>query len=106
MVRMIRVSVLYPNDPGSTFDMDYYLAKHIPLLKHRLGAALKSVSVDQGVSGAQPGTEPAYRAICVMLLDSVEAFGHAFTPHAAEILADVPRYTSVAPTVQISEVKM
>jgi hypothetical protein len=41
-----------------------------------------------------------------MLLDSVEAFQNAFIPHAAEIQGDIPRYTNVAPSIQISEVKM
>jgi len=103
---MIRVSVFYPNNPGSTFDMNYYLAKHIPLVQQRLGQALKGVTVDQGLSGGQPGSEAAYRAIGVLLLDSVEAFERAFASHAAEIMADIPRYTNTTPTLQISEVKL
>jgi len=103
---MIRVNVLYPNNPGSTFDMDYYLNKHIPFVRLKMGAALKAVTVDQGLSGGQPGTDAAYRVIFSMLLDSVEAFQNAFTPHAAEIQGDIPRYTNVAPAIQISEVKM
>jgi uncharacterized protein (TIGR02118 family) len=103
---MIRVSVLYPNNSGSTFDMDYYVSKHIPLVQQKLGVALKAVTVDQGLSGGQPGSEAAYRAIGVLLLDSVEAFERAFTPHAAEIMADIPKYTNIAPIMQISEVKM
>ena len=86
--------------------MDYYVNKHMPMVQQKLGAALKGVTVDQGLSGGQPGSEPAYRAIGILLLDSVEAFERAFTPHAAEIMADIPRYTNIAPTIQISEVKM
>ena len=103
---MIRVNVLYPNNPGSTFDLDYYLSKHLPLVQSKLGGALKSMTVDHGLSGGQPGTEAAYRVILSMLFDSVDAFQRAFTPHSAEILADIPSYTNVAPTLQISEVKM
>jgi uncharacterized protein (TIGR02118 family) len=103
---MIRVSVFYPNGSGSTFDMDYYLAKHMPMVREKLGAALKGMTVDQGLSGGQPGTQAAYRAIAGLLLDSVAAFERAFTPHAAEIMADIPRFTNIAPTIQISEVKL
>lgn len=46
---MIKVSVLYPNHPGSTFDMAYYCDRHIPLVRQLLGAALKAVAVEQGV---------------------------------------------------------
>jgi hypothetical protein len=28
---MMKVSVLYPNTPGTHFDMNYYLAHHMPL---------------------------------------------------------------------------
>jgi uncharacterized protein (TIGR02118 family) len=36
----------------------------------------------------------------------VEAFQSAFGPHAEEIMADIPNYTDIQPTLQISEVKM
>ena len=54
---MIRVSVLYPNNEGSNFDMDYYCNKHIPMVKDKLGAACKGVAVDQGMGGAAPGAQ-------------------------------------------------
>ena len=28
---MVKVSVLYPNKPGSRFDIEYYLNTHMPL---------------------------------------------------------------------------
>ena len=45
---MIKVSVLYPNDAGSKFDMNYYLGKHIPLVQARLGAALRGGKWSRG----------------------------------------------------------
>jgi uncharacterized protein (TIGR02118 family) len=36
----------------------------------------------------------------------VEAFQSAFGPHSEAIMADIPNYTDVQPTIQISEVKM
>jgi uncharacterized protein (TIGR02118 family) len=103
---MIRVSVLYPNNVGSTFDMDYYLGTHMPMLRKKMGAALKGMTVDQGISGGQPGTTASNRVIATLMFDSLEAFERAFGPLASEIQADIPRYTNIAPTVQISEVKM
>jgi len=38
--------------------------------------------------------------------DSVEAFQTAFAPHAQTIMADIPNYTDIQPTIQISEVKI
>jgi hypothetical protein len=50
---MIRVSVLYPNSPGTTFDMRYYIDSHLQtLVKGKLGAALKRMEIDHGVGGA------------------------------------------------------
>lgn len=102
---MIRVGVFYPNGKNAKFDMDYYLKKHIPMVKQKLGAALKSVAVEQGVAGMPPGTPATYLAIGHLTFDSMESFQAAFGRHGAEIQADVPNYTNVQPVIQFSEVK-
>jgi len=103
---MIRVHVIYPGNPGDKFDMDYYLSKHMPMVKDKLGAALKGMSVDHGLSGGQPGTEAANRVITALTFDSVETFQRAFGPAAAEIQGDIPKFTNIVPTVQVSETKL
>ena len=100
---MIRVSVLYP--PSSKFDWDYYLTKHVPLVREKLGKALKSVTIDKGVAGGQPNTPPGYTCMIHMGFDSADAFQTAFGPHAKVIMADIPNYTKAQPQIQISEVK-
>ena len=103
---MITATVLYPNQEGSTFDIDYYCTKHMPMVAERLGAACKSMSVEHGVGGMMPGTPAAFVVLAHMTFESLEAFQAAFTPHAAEIFADIPNYTSIQPIIQFSEVKM
>ena len=103
---MIRVSVLYQNSEGKKFDMGYYCNQHIPMVKQKLGAACRRVDVDQGLSGAQPGSQPAFVAIAHLLFDSVDSFRKAFGPHADTIMGDIPNYTDIQPTIQINEVKM
>jgi len=103
---MIKVSVLYPNKPGAKFDMDYYVNKHFALVKEKLGAAVKSVAVEQGIAGGAPGTPAAFIAMGHLYCDSVEAFQAAFAPHAQEIMGDIPNYTDIEPTLQISDVKL
>jgi|SRR5579872_472193 len=103
---MIKVYVIYPNQSDGTFDMDYYLTKHMPMVGSRLKPALKGMTVDHGISGAQPGSDAPYRVIATLSFDSMEMFQAAFIPHAAEIQGDIPEYTNIAPTIQISEVKM
>src|SRR5260370_32322716 len=41
-----------------------------------------------------------------LYFDSVAEFQSAFGPHANAIVADIPRYTDIQPTFQISEVKI
>ena len=36
----IKVSVLYPDGEGKTFDMDYYCNKHVPMVAGLLGDAV------------------------------------------------------------------
>jgi uncharacterized protein (TIGR02118 family) len=103
---MIKVSVFYPNEEGNKFDMDYYLNSHIPMLQEKLGAALKGGAVEQGLSGVEPGSPATYVAMGHLLFDSVEAFQSAFGPHSEAIMSDIPNYTDVQLTIQISEVKM
>jgi uncharacterized protein (TIGR02118 family) len=103
---MIKVSVLYPNKPGAKFDMAYYCAKHMPMVQQKLGAACKSVAVEQGIAGAMPGAPPAFIAMGHLYCDSAEAFQAAFVPHAQEIMADIRNYTDIEPTIQISDVKV
>ena len=103
---MVKVSVLYPNGPGSRFDMGYYLGKHIPMVQQKLGTALKGTAVEGGVSGIQPGSPPAFIAMGHLLFDTVESFQQTFGPHAEAIVGDIPNYTNTQPTIQVSEVKL
>ncbi len=103
---MIKVSVFYPNNEGAKFDMDYYCNSHIPMLEEKLGAALKGVSMEQGMGGPEPGSRAIYTVMIHLLFDSVEAFQGAFGPHAEAIMGDIPNYTDIEPAIQISEVKI
>ena len=102
---MIKVSVLYPNNDGGTFDFDYYLNQHMPMVQRLVGDACKRGEVEEGLAGGAPGQPPAYRAAAHMYFESMEAFQSAFGPHANAILADVPNYTNIVPTLQISAVR-
>ena len=101
---MTKVSVLYPNVEGKTFDMDYYLNTHLPLVGELLGDALKGATVEQGLGGAAPGSPAPFVAMGNMYYDSVEDFGKAFGSNAEKILGDLPNFTNIEPVIQISEV--
>lgn len=101
---MFKFSVMYPNKPGARFDYAYYLEKHMPMVKERMGKYLQSYSVDKGISGGAPGEPAAYIVSCHLFCKSLEDFAAGFGPHRKEIQADVASYTDVNPTVQFSEV--
>jgi uncharacterized protein (TIGR02118 family) len=103
---MIKVSVFYPNNDDSKFDIDYYCNSHIPMVRQKLGSACKGVAVEQGTAGATPGSRPSFIAMGHLYFETVEAFQTAFGPHADAIMGDIPNYTDIRPTIQISEVKI
>lgn len=103
---MLKVSVFYPNNEGNKFDWEYYLKRHIPMVQQELGAACKRVAVEQGLGGAQPGSRATYVAMGHMYFDSVETFQAALAAHAEVIMGDIPNFTDLQPTIQISEVRI
>jgi len=102
---MIRVTVLYPNTPGSRFDLDYYLGKHCPMVMKLLGAACKGFTVDEALAGVAPPGAAAFRITAHFLFDSVESFQAAFGPAAGQITGDIPNYTDLQPIIQMGEVR-
>lgn len=100
---MIKISVFYPNSEGKRFDVEYYRKKHIPMLKEKLGEALKGVEVDIGI-GSTSGSAAQNKVMCHMLFDSMDAFKTAYAPHAAAFKADLQNFTDIQSIAQISEV--
>ena len=102
---MIKVSVLYPNSPDATFDIDYYCNSHVPMVKEKLGAALKGAFIDSGFAGSGPGETALFVAMGHLVFDTVEDFQKAFTPKTEEIMGDLANFTNIQPQIQISEIK-
>src|SRR5258705_8971793 len=103
---MIRISVLYPNGEGKIFDMKYYLAKHIPLVRRLSGAALKRVDVEEGVGGLVAGSPPPFLAMGHLSFQSVQTFPSAFQPPPAGNTRHNPNHKNKQPTNQNNEVKV
>ena len=101
---MIKVSVMYPNTPGARFNHDYYRDKHMPLIKRRMGAALRYYTVEKGLTGGTSEAPATYVGMCDLLCDSLAAYHASFDPHAQELSRDVRNFTDQTPVVQISEV--
>jgi uncharacterized protein (TIGR02118 family) len=99
---MVKVSILYPNKPGSRFDVEYYLNTHMPMASRLLEPALKAVQVEIGASGVIA----PFAAIVGFTCESYKDFSDAFLPSAAELQRDIANYTDITPIIQVSEIRI
>ena len=102
----IKVSVLYPDGEGKTFDMDYYCNQHVPMVAGLLGDAVLGATVEKGLAGGAPDSTATYQAMGNLYFESVEIFQNSFGPNVDKIMADAPNYTNIEPVIQVSEVMM
>jgi uncharacterized protein (TIGR02118 family) len=102
---MVKITILYPNKPGSRFNVEYYLNTHMPMSARLLGAAVKAITVEIGRPGLS-GEPAAFAAICGFACETVEDFMGAFTPVAAELQGDIPKYTDIEPVIQFSDIRI
>ena len=99
---MIVVSVMYGSE--ARFDEGYYLQTHMPLVRSRWAGLLADTRVLRGLPGPD-GSKPAYQLIAELSFASMAELQQAMGgPHAAEIAADVARFTDAQPAVQVNEV--
>ena len=101
---MATLSVVYPREPGATFDYDYYQKKHLPLAGRRwAGAGVVGGEALLGQS-ASNGSESPYFAIGILHFESADALNAALAgEHAPEVLGDIRNFTDVEPIVQINQ---
>ncbi len=102
---MIRVTVSYPTQSGSRFDLDYYLTKHMPMVQEKLGKyGMKNYSISKGLGGMVPGSPAEIQVTALLHIDTMENLQAGMAAESAAIFADIPNYTDIAPKVQIDEV--
>ena len=101
---MIKVSILYPNGEDKSFDMDYYCNKHVPMVGGLLGDSVKGATVEKGLGGGAPDSPGTFAAMGNLYFNSMEEFESSFGPNTDIIMADLPNFTNIEPTIQISEV--
>ena len=97
---MQRVTVLYANKDGATFNFDYYTKKHVPWVAGLVG---NKIEVRRGISSVSGGAA-SFVCVATIFINSMEEFQALFATHGRAILADIPNYTNIQPTVQFDEV--
>ena len=101
---MYRISVLYPNQEGRRFDLEYYMKRHVPLVKSLLEPfRLKDVEVTQGLASGSGGPPP-YLVVTHLIFDEIEDFQRGMKEQQALFAADLPNYTDITPIFQISRI--
>jgi uncharacterized protein (TIGR02118 family) len=99
---MVKLTVLYPNRSGATFDEQYYLTRHVALVTELLAPYLKGAAVEKGIAAL--GTPAPYIMVGHMWFESIEAMQTAMEIHGPALRADIPNYTDLEPLFQVSEV--
>ena len=102
---VFKVSILYPNGEGKTFDMDYYEKTHMPMVAGFLGKNLKFYEIDKGVAGRAPNEAVPFVAIGYFYCYDVAEYNKAIAQNRDTIIKDIKNYTNIQPIVQISEIK-
>ncbi|KAK4089934.1 hypothetical protein PCL_05669 [Purpureocillium lilacinum] len=92
-------SVIYPRRDGATFDMKYYIDHHMPLVdRHWKPAGLLKWEVVE-FDSARDGSEAPFSVMALLTWKDQASYT---TAHAgsgtAEILGDVPRFSTEKPT--------
>ncbi len=101
---MVIVSVMYPASAGAKFDMDYYRKTHIPLVRARWDdCGLRELEILTGI-GTPSGGPPTYPVLALLTFDSAAAFDQAVARDGAEIIGDIPNFSSVQPVIQVNDV--
>jgi uncharacterized protein (TIGR02118 family) len=100
---MVIFSVLYPTTEGARFDAAYYASTHIPLVKEAFTpTGLRSIQVMYGLAAAD-GSPAPYVAMAHLTFESADALKASVEGgRAAEVFADIPKYTDISPVMQVS----
>ncbi|KAF3767321.1 hypothetical protein M406DRAFT_355536 [Cryphonectria parasitica EP155] len=89
------VTVLYPAKEGYTFDMDYYLKTHMPLVTSKWTSfGLKQYYVTDLRNEAQP-----YSVQATLIWDDLEGFAKGGQAHGAEVMGDIKNFSSEQPII-------
>ncbi|TGO28237.1 hypothetical protein BPAE_0030g00230 [Botrytis paeoniae] len=92
------VTVIYPKTETSTFDMDYYMKTHMPLVQEKWGPyGLKNWTVTKLDESA------GYSVQALLWFESKEAWAKAGEAEGPTIMGDVPKFSSEKPLLVFGE---
>ncbi|KAM0286465.1 hypothetical protein ACHAQH_000891 [Verticillium albo-atrum] len=102
------LTVLYPalKAEGDKFDMDYYLSTHMKIAREAWKSlGLTGYQVANFTSDAA-GADSPYSVAVILTFDSADgAKSIGTSPETKNVLADVPNFTNVQPTLLFGDVR-
>jgi uncharacterized protein (TIGR02118 family) len=93
---MALLTILYP--AAHPFDVDYYLTRHMPLVKR-----LFSPFGLRSLTSIRPSVPSIYQLVAQLQFDRMEQLLAARANCSAEAQADIPNFTSASPVTLIGE---
>lgn len=100
---MFRIAAVYRRKDGSYFDFDYYVSKHLPIVREKFGPyGLMKIEVDNAVQ-AHDGAPSPFFAIGYLYFPTLQHFQEAYAAVGREVVSDIVKYTDVKPEIQLGE---
>lgn len=97
------ITVLYENVDDETFNLDYYMTKHMPLVDEKFKPfGFKGWRVLKAV-GTPSGDKPTYTIIASLDFDNVDQFNAAVAAESGPVFGDVPNFSKKSPVVMVGE---
>ena len=97
------LTILYPFEEGATFDPDYYRDNHMTLIMDLYGReAIRRFEMRK--PQPMPEGNPLFMGSINIYIEDQAAFDAAGAEHTDTLVADVPNFSSVLPTVVTTEI--
>ncbi|NKB36143.1 MAG: EthD family reductase [Gammaproteobacteria bacterium] len=103
---MFRITITYRNEPGATFNWDYYMKNHLPLA---VGTSMRHSGLNFCDADKPVNDDAPYKCVCMVHFDSEQSmrnfcdFFLTEHPESKKIDNDENNYTNVAPEMVVSQ---
>lgn len=96
------VHAIYPKSEGATFDTDYYVKTHVPMVHEVFGPhGLQAFQASKGLAGG-PDAPPAYFVVATLSFPDMETLQAALA-HGGPVIADIANFYSGVAQLLIGE---
>ena len=101
---MFKVSVMYPNEDGARFDLDYYQNNHMKQVEKLMKPyGLIKTSVELGISGGA-NLPPPYVCIGCLFFETEDGYDRGIGGAGKVLREDIKNYNDIKPVRQMSEI--